>query len=109
MSESISERVNALSYSGDAVQLRKLFTAIQTELAALRTLTAELAADHAITITVLNDLKAKYEDHRHSAVGAASVGTKPSTTGATAEATASTVTQSLATLTATAASETLTA
>jgi hypothetical protein len=88
-------------------ELYKLFEATRTELIALRTLTAEIVADHATLITVLNDFKAKYEDHRHSAVGAASVGTKPSTAGAAAAATASTVTQSLATLTATAATETL--
>jgi hypothetical protein len=45
--------------------------------------------------TDLDDLKAKYEDHRHSVAGAASTGTAPSTSAAAAEATASTVTVSL--------------
>jgi phage I-like protein len=110
MAEKISSRLNAMaSFRRDASQLRKLFTSVRTELVALRALTAELAADHAVTITVLDDLKAKYEDHRHSVAGAAAVGTKPSTAGAAAAATASTVTQSLATLTATAVSESLSA
>jgi hypothetical protein len=40
----------------------------------------------------LEEIKAKYEDHRHSAVGAASTGTAPSTAADTAEATASEIT-----------------
>jgi hypothetical protein len=40
----------------------------------------------------LEEFKAKYEDHRHSAVGAASTGTAPSTAADTAEATASEIT-----------------
>ncbi len=39
----------------------------------------------------LADLKAKYEAHRHSAVGAAGVGTAPSTLAAPAAAVASTI------------------
>ena len=41
--------------------------------------------------TDLDGIKTKYEDHRHSAVGDASTGTKPSTAAGTAGDTASTV------------------
>lgn len=50
-----------------------------------------ITADLATIKTELADVKAKYDDHRHSVAGGAGVGTKPSTAGAAAEATASTV------------------
>ena len=80
--------------------LYTLLVAMKNDLAAQKVIIDELVDDHATLKTMLDDIKAKYEDHRHSVAGAASTGTKPSTTGAAAEATASTIAQNIATLTA---------
>lgn len=61
----------------DPTMLTEILNKMDTEIDALR--------------TFINDLKTKYEDHRHTVAGAASVGTKPSTVGATAGAVASTL------------------
>lgn len=58
----------------------RVFEVLQSIVADLTSIRAELA-----------DIKAKYDDHRHSVAGAAGVGTKPSTAGAAADTTASTV------------------
>jgi len=68
----------------DPDMLTQVLNKMDTEIDALRTLANEIK-------TVLADVKAKYEDHRHSVAGAASTGTKPSTVGATAGAVASTI------------------
>lgn len=70
----------------DPEMLCKVLTEMNKEIGQLRVMANELK-------TISIDLKTKYEDHRHSVAGDASVGTKPSTVGATAGAVASTISQ----------------
>jgi hypothetical protein len=84
----------------DAMCVAAKEAGLGTVVAGILTLLREIHDDHATMKTVLDDIKAKYEAHRHSVAGAASIGTAPSTEAATAGATASEITQSLATLTA---------
>ncbi|HDP36346.1 MAG TPA: hypothetical protein ENN27_00535 [Candidatus Atribacteria bacterium] len=55
----------------------------------LYTLLVALKDDLAAQKAIIDDIKDKYEDHRHSVAGGEGTGTKPSTGGATADPTAS--------------------
>ena len=81
-------------------ELETMLDAFLTDIKAQKVIIDELVDDHATLKTMLDDIKAKYEAHRHSVAGAAGTGTAPSTGAAAAEATASTIAQNIATLTA---------
>ena len=86
MSESIKRRLQALSISRDAMELRKLLNSTRTELVGLRTLINELRTDHdtmrteVIAIgTTLADVKSKYEAHTHACPGSTYAASRCST------------------------------
>lgn len=81
-------------------ELYPLLIAALADITAQKVIIDELILDHAILVTQLGDISDKYAAHRHSAVGAAGIGTAPSTAAAAAGATASTIAKTLAPLTA---------